>query len=103
MLHEASLQTLNMRHFPLSDEDWAKITHLFPPAFTNSRGRPRRDPRAIIDAIFWVMDTEARWHHLPSHYPPPQTCYTKWLEWKKVGLLSKIMQALDMDRSPDGS
>jgi transposase len=71
-----------MPHFPLSDEDWAKIE--------------RRDPRPIIEAIFWITETGAKWHHLPSHYPPAQTCYIKWLEWKKAGLMSKVMDTLDI-------
>ncbi|MFM0610220.1 transposase [Paraburkholderia sediminicola] len=88
-----------MPHSPLSDEDWAKIAHLFPSGPVNSVGRPRSDPRAIVDAIFWVMETGAKWHHLPAHYPPTQTCYIKWLEWKKTGLMSKIMQELDVNAS----
>lgn len=84
-----------MPHFPLSDEDWTKIAHLFPQAATGSVGRPRRDPRAIIEAIFWVTETGAKWHHLPPHYPPAQTCYIKWLEWRKAGLMSRVIEALD--------
>jgi transposase len=74
-----------MPHIPLSDEDWAKIEHLFPSAPTKGGGRPRRDPRPVVEAILWVTETNSKWHHLPSHYPPMQTCYIKWLEWKKAG------------------
>lgn len=84
-----------MPHFPLSDEDWSKIEHLFPSISSKGVGRPRRDPRPIVEAIFWVTETGAKWHHLPSHYPPAQTCYIKWREWEKAGLMSKVADALD--------
>ncbi|MFL9895260.1 transposase [Paraburkholderia sp. RL17-383-BIF-A] len=84
-----------MPHIPLSDEDWAKIEHLFPHVAKTGVGRPRRDPRGILNAIFWVTQTGAKWHHLPAHYPPAQSCYIKWLEWRRAGLMSKVMETLN--------
>lgn len=84
-----------MPQIPLSDEDWAKVEHLFPSAVKTGVGRPRRDPRDILNAIFWVTQTGAKWHHLPSHYPPAQSCYIKWLEWRRAGLMSKVMETFN--------
>jgi transposase len=45
-----------LRH-RLTDEQWARIEDLFPqPAKT---GRPPRDRRVIVHAIFWVLRTGA--------------------------------------------
>ena len=46
-----------MRRYELSDEEWAVIEPLLPgPAKT---GRPRRSPREIWNAIFWVLRSGA--------------------------------------------
>jgi transposase len=86
-----------MPHFSLTDENWAKIEHLFVSTNTKAAGRPRRDPRLIVEAILWVTETGAKWHHLPGHYPPLQTCYMKWREWEKQGLMCAARQILNRE------
>ncbi|MEZ0606090.1 transposase [Paraburkholderia sp. IW21] len=58
-----------MLQVPLSDEAWQKVSHLFHYAVTNHPGRPRRHPRAVLDAILWVHVSREKWHRLPATYP----------------------------------
>ncbi|MCA9094139.1 MAG: transposase, partial [Planctomycetaceae bacterium] len=48
-----------MARLLLTDEEWDLIADVFPePADT---GRPRRDPRRVLDGILWVLRTGSPW------------------------------------------
>src|ERR1700739_344779 len=81
---------------PLSDEDWQRIAHLFHHDTTPRVGRPRRDPREIVNAILWIVRNNEKWQRLPASFPPSQTCYIKWLEWRRAGMMSKVFAELGM-------
>ncbi len=83
-----------MQFVPLSDESWERVKHLFP-ASAPARGRPRRDAREILNAILWVQQTGEKWHRLPATFPPAQTCYVKFLEWRRTGHLQKVVELID--------
>lgn len=75
----------------LSDAEWEQVRHLFPTAGARkSTGRPTADSRAVLDAILWIERTGERWIHLPAYFPPQQTCYAKYLQWKRSGLLDQV-------------
>ncbi|SDR51844.1 putative transposase [Paraburkholderia fungorum] len=86
-----------MLQVPLSDESWQTVCHLFEPAVTG-RGRPRRNPRHVLDAILWILLNNEKWHRLPAIFPPTQTCYAKWLEWSRDGTMTRVLTELDPDR-----
>jgi transposase len=77
----------------LSDEDWSRVEHLFP-INGPSRGRPRVNPRQILDAILWACFDEHKWNHLPASYPPQQTCYITFLKWRRSGVLNQVAEEL---------
>ncbi len=57
-----------------SDEQWALIEPLLPPA--NTGGRSEKHPRrAVVDAILYVVRTGCSWRQLPTDFPPWQTVY----------------------------
>lgn len=83
---------------PLTDADWERVKHLFPESgsFASRRpGRPRRNVRGILDAILWIEQSGEKWHRLPSTFPPTQTCYVKYCEWRRDGIVQLVMDALD--------
>jgi transposase len=84
---------------PLSDEAWQRVSHLLLWDSKQRFGRPARDPRDILNAILWVITRDEKWLRLPSNYPPSQTCYIKWLQWRRTGLMSKILDALEIKES----
>ncbi|MFM0374812.1 hypothetical protein [Paraburkholderia aspalathi] len=49
------------------------------------------------------MIHKEKWHRLPSDYPPAQTCYMKWLQWRRDGLMSRILEELKIDQSQPAS
>lgn len=87
-----------MLQVPLSDESWQTVCHLFERAAAG-RGRPRRHPRAVLDAILWILLNREKWHRLPASFPPTQTCYAKWLEWNRDGTMKRVLIELDPDRT----
>lgn len=86
-----------MENLPLSDDAWQQIAHLFEHDIAGRPGRPRREPREVVSGILWVLVNSEKWHHLPVHFPPSQTCYIKWLQWRRSGLMTKILVTLELE------
>jgi putative transposase len=86
----------------LTDAEWALIEPLLPTAC--GRGRPRSwPPRAILDAIFYVLRGGIAWRLLPTDFPPWQTVYRWFAAWRDAGLFATINHALVMaDRERAG-
>ena len=80
----------------LSDEQWARISPLLEQSVART-GRPRACARRVLEAILWVLENKEKWHRLPATFPPQQTCYNKWLSWKKAGVLDVVLKILDRD------
>jgi transposase len=84
----------------LSDAEWMCIRHLFPPSGAQkTTGRPAADSRAVLDAILWIEHTGERWMYLPMHFPPQQTCYARYLHWKRNGVLAQVRALLTETRA----
>jgi transposase len=81
----------------LTDEQWAVIQPLLPPPSPALRGRPPLDERAVLDGIFWKLSTFSPWYAMPPGYPSFQTCYRRYLQWQRQGLLKTIQHALFID------
>jgi transposase len=79
----------------LTDEEWGRVAYLFPVEDKCRFGRPRRDPRDLLNAILWVVTQGERWHRIPVAMPPSQTCYIKYLQWKRDGTLEKVFTVLE--------
>ena len=76
-----------MRRYELSDTQWDQIEDLFPTS-PHSRGRPRREDRLLLNAIFWILCSGAAWRDLPERYGPWQTAYDRFRQWK--GIVARI-------------
>jgi transposase len=63
------------------------------------RGRPRRDPREVLEGILWILKTGAQWKQLPNEYPPYQTCHRWFQRWREEGLIDTtlVLMAEDME------
>ena len=83
---------------PFSDDEWAVLS-----PFVHRHagaGRPVRDPRARLDAVFWIAArTEAGrkpppWHALPPEFGKPDTAARQFRRWAAAGLWSRLLRAL---------
>jgi transposase len=73
----------------LSDTAWATIAPLLPP--DRRRGRPWADHRRVINGILWKLRTGAPWRDLPNRYGPWQTCYDRFVRWRRDGTWERLL------------
>ena len=94
----------------LTDEQWALIEPLLPPA--KPGGRPRRvDLREVVNALFYQARTGCQWDFLPHDLVPKGTAYDYFARWHDDGTWRKIVDALrariradnDRDESPSAA
>ena len=76
----------------LSDDEWAILAPLIPPA--KHGGRPREvDIRAVIGGLLYVLETGCPWRHLPKDFPPKSTVHGYFELWAWDGTLERIHDA----------
>lgn len=80
-----------LRH-RLTDEQWTLIADLFPEP--KPTGRPRRDPRTMIDGILWVLNTGVQWRDLPAEFGPKSTVWGHFDKWNADGTLVAVLARL---------
>ncbi len=73
----------------LSDTAWAAIAPLLPPG--GRRGRPWANHRKVINGILWKLRTGAPWRDLPDRYGSWQTCYDRFVRWRRDGTWERLL------------
>ena len=77
----------------LTRDQFDLLSDLLPPA--KSGGRPRTvDLYEVINAILYVLVEGVRWRALPGDFPPWQTVYTYFRNWRKDGTWQRIHDQL---------
>ena len=77
----------------LSDAEWSCLAPHLPSPKTG--GRPRiHNPRALLDAIFYVLKSGCPWRLLPRDFPPWRTVYHYFRQWRLAGIFEQINAAL---------
>src|SRR5215207_782163 len=81
----------------ITDKAWEQIAPLLPE--NGRRGGQWEDHRKVINGILWRLRTGAPWRDLPSRYGPWQTCYDRFVRWRRDGtwdrLLSRVQTKSD--------
>jgi transposase len=81
-----------MARHRMSDDQWECIEDLFPkPAAT---GRPPRNPRDMMDGIFWILRTGAPWRDLPEEFGKWSTVWDYFDRWNANGILASVLDRL---------
>lgn len=82
----------------LSDREWMVLEPFIPKAKhrKDGKGRPRRDPREVLNAIIWILISGSPWYLLPREYPPYQTCHRYFQLWVRKGVMQKMLGALSL-------
>ena len=69
----------------MSDQAWAVVQPLLPPAKPGGRSRTT-DLRTVINAIFYLLRTGCQWRLLPREFPAWGTVYHYFRSWKNAGV-----------------
>jgi transposase len=77
----------------LSDARWEKIRLLLPKYGFQAR-RQVAEPRLIIEAILWVMNTGSSWREIPECFGPWSSVAERYYRWCKGGKWALILQVL---------
>lgn len=89
----------------ITNEQWAVVQRFIPhpPKRKFGKGRPRKDPRAVLNGILWILRTGAQWKEMPDTYPPYQTCHRYFQEWVKQRVFQKILHVLAKEMVRNGT
>ena len=79
----------------LTDQEWALIAPLLPPA--KPGGRPRTtDMRAVVEAILYIAASGCQWRMLPKDFPPMSTVQGYFYDWRDSALWPTINHLMVM-------
>ena len=89
-----------MRH-ELTDAQWDRISEHFPGWC--GIGRPPREDRPIVNAIFWAVRTGVPWRDLPeAAFGPWETVYYRFRRWLRDGTWQRVLDGLHADLAAEG-
>jgi putative transposase len=80
----------------LTDEQWAIVEPLIPPAKQGPRGGHPRvvDMREVLNTMFYLNRSGCQWDMLPHDLLPKSTAYDYFAQWRDDGTWAKMVQAL---------
>jgi transposase len=80
----------------LTDEQWALVEPMIPPAKRSPRGgRPREaDMREVLNTIFYLNRSGCQWDMLPHDLLPKSTASEYFAQWRDDGTWAKMVKAL---------
>jgi transposase len=77
----------------LTDDEWARVASLIPPAKPSGNKRSV-DMREVINGILYVLSTKCRWRAVPRDLPPKSTLHDYLIAWGCDGTLDRIHRVL---------
>src|SRR6267378_330247 len=88
----------NRKRYPsdLTDEQWAILGPMIPPAKQSNRGgHPRTvNMREVLNTLFSLNRSGCHWDMLPHDLLPQSTVYDSFAQWRDDGTWEKMVQAL---------
>lgn len=86
--------------YEISAPRWAMIETIVSPP--QCMGRPRRDDRQMLNGIFWILCSGAKWRDLPERYGPWKTVYQRFRLWRDNGTFEQVLRHLHLRLREDG-
>jgi len=77
----------------LTDEEWARIEPLIPPAKRGGNKR-RVNIREVVNGLMYVLSTGCQWRAIPKDLPARSTVFDYFDLWNWDGTLRRIHQVL---------
>src|SRR5689334_14319505 len=89
------MQTIRRKPYPsdLTDEQWAILEPLSPPAKHGGRRR-KVDMREVINTLLYIDRAGCQWDMLPHDLASRGTAYDYFSRWRNDGTWQKIVDAL---------
>jgi transposase len=85
----------NQLRYPsdVTDEEWAEIAPLIPPAHRGGRKRTV-NIREVFNGLLYVLSTGCQWRALPTDLPPRSPVFEYFGLWRADETLRRIQAAL---------
>ena len=77
----------------VTEEEWAVIAPLIPPARRGGRGRSV-NIREVFNGVLYLLSTGCQWRALPKDLPPRSTIFHYLAGWEADGTLRRIHTVL---------
>jgi putative transposase len=77
----------------LTDAEWRWIENGLPAEVGGGRHRDT-DLRAVVNGILYLLRSSCSWRMLPKEYPPWQTVYEYFRQWRRDGTLIRLHDGL---------
>ena len=78
------------RRHDITDQVWERLQpHL--PGGPGNRGRPARDNRLFLDAVFWNLRTGGPWRDLPPDYGDWKNTHRRFCRWRDRGVWADLL------------
>lgn len=87
----------------ITDEQYAKLEPLLPPLRSGNKGHPYSPHRPILNGILWVLRTGAPWQDMPARYGPYQTCFDRFVRFRRLGLWQQLLETLQAQADAAGT
>ncbi len=79
--------------FVLTDHQWRIIAPLCL-GRDDTRGSSGRDNRLFLEAVLWIVRTDAPWRDLPSEFGHWNSTFRRFRRWVQVDVFKRIFDAL---------
>ena len=77
----------------LTDEEWAEIAPLIPPAKPGGNKRTV-NIREVVNGLMYILGTGCQWRDIPKDLPPRSTIHDYLVRWDYDGTLKQMHQTL---------
>ncbi len=77
----------------VTDEEWAVIAPLLPPARRGGRKRSV-NIREVFNGVLYLLSTGCQWRAIPKDFPPRSTLFHYLAGWEADGTLRQIQAEL---------
>ena len=92
--HRVAARRVGQRYdSDLTDEEWALVAPLIPPA-KRGGGKRRVNIREVVNGIFYVLWTGCQWKALPKDFPAKSTVHWYLMLWEWDGTLERLHHTL---------
>lgn len=89
--------------FRLTDEQWNIVAPILAPEpRLETRGRPRRSDREVLEAVLRLIVEQGTWRSISNGLAPHQTVFRRAREWESQNIIASVIETLARDMEERG-